>query len=115
MAKYIENLMEVTSSDDERNTLKQVLGMFKEQINPLNKLIATIRQKPGHFVSSKATAGDIFHSTEPNRTSLQESQQKLRETQKMITNWENPLITDGFCTVVIIFSKKCATEILQSE
>ena len=91
--KYIENLMEVTSSDDERNTLKQVLGMFKEQINPLNKLIATIRQKPGHFVSSKATAGDIFHSTEPNRTSLQESQQKLRETQKMITNWENPLIT----------------------
>ena len=49
--------MEVTSSEDERNTLKQVLGMFKEQINPLNKLIATIIQKPGHFVSSKSATG----------------------------------------------------------
>ena len=49
--------MEVTSSDDERNTLKQVLGMFKEQINPLNKLIPAIIQKPGHFVSSKSAAG----------------------------------------------------------
>ena len=85
--------MEVTSSDDERHTLKQVLGMFKEQTNPLNKLINTTIQKPGHFVASKSITGDIFHTLEPNRMSLQESQQKLRETQKLITNWENPLIT----------------------
>ena len=52
--------MKVTSSDDERYTLKQVLGMFEEQINPLNKLIATIIQKPGHFVSSKSAAGLVF-------------------------------------------------------
>ena len=59
MTKF-QNLMKVTSSDDERYTLKQVLGMFEEQINPLNKLIATIIQKPGHFVSSKSAAGLVF-------------------------------------------------------
>lgn len=56
--KYVKNLMQATSSEDEKRSLAQVLGMLND---PLYKVITTIMQMPGYFGSIKRTPVDVFH------------------------------------------------------
>ena len=88
--KYIQLLMKATESDEERNTLKQVLSVMTCL---QTKLTVTVDRHSGNFGSTKRTPGDIFHSLEPNRMSRQQSLQKLSQIQQSITGWEGPQIT----------------------
>ena len=56
--RYVKNFRLITSSEDEKRSLDQVLGMLND---PLYKVITTVMQMPGYFGSIKRTPVDIFH------------------------------------------------------
>ena len=83
--KYVKNIMHSSSSDDEKRSLAQVLGMLND---PLYKVITIVMQMPGYFGSIKRTPVDIFHhhlEQRENRRS-ENGEDEGEDTEGSITN-----------------------------
>jgi son of sevenless-like protein len=83
--RYVKNLRIVTSSEDEKRSLDQVLGMLND---PLYKVITTVMQMPGYFGSIKRTPVDIFHHTlaQKKRPKSEDVDDDKEDTTGSITN-----------------------------
>ena len=83
--KYVKNIMHSSSSDDEKRSLAQVLGMLND---PLYKVITIVMQMPGYFGSIKRTPVDIFHHHLEQRTNIKRGngEESSEENEGSITN-----------------------------
>nr|XP_040574852.1 protein son of sevenless-like isoform X1 [Lepeophtheirus salmonis] len=91
---YIEQLMKLTPSKEERDILKQVTAM----LSPLHMKLSSVVQSVGS--TTKRKPGDIFHKYGPCRMSRQQSLFKLNQLQHSIVGWEGKEISSNSSELV---------------